>query len=91
MSDDLISQKALIENLRSRKYIDIPLREGFESIFDWQPVAYDVDKVVGEIEEKLERYYYLYHDQHVDATYNEGRADGIQKAIEIVKAGGVDE
>ena len=28
-----------------------------------QPVAYDVDKVVGEIEEKLERYYYLYHDQ----------------------------
>ena len=53
MSDDLISRKALLENLRSRKYIDMPLREGFESIVDWQPTAYDVDKVIEKLENRI--------------------------------------
>ena len=79
MSDDLISRKALLENLRSRKYIDMPLREGFESIVDWQPTAYDVDKVIEKLESKAR------------GEWGYPSVMEFEDVVNIVKAGGVDE
>lgn len=49
---------------------------------DAQPTAYDVDKVVGQLEET--KAYMLYENMNADVKW-------IDKAIEIVKAGGKNE
>lgn len=41
MSDDLISRKALIADMKSRKYIDKALCEIFETVVDEAPTAFD--------------------------------------------------
>lgn len=46
-----------------------------------QPTAYDVDKVVEQLETE---------DSKIEIQYEKGLLDGIWKAIEIVKGGGVD-
>lgn len=62
------------------------------SAFDWinlinrQPTAYDADKVVQQLEKAVNDIP-LQHENN----YDEGVSDGISKAIEIVKGGGVDE
>lgn len=80
---DLISRSALIENIKSRKYISTALYEIFATIIDEQPIAYDKEAVV----EKLERlpnreadYYYASSNDVIDR----------EDAIEIVKEGGID-
>lgn len=74
----LIDANKLIEDIRKRNYISKALSEIFETIIDEQPTAYDVDKVVEQLEELKERY------NSVDF----GIKGIICKAIEIVKAGG---
>lgn len=99
MSDDLISREALIEDLRSRKYIDIQLREGFESIIDWQPTAYDVDKVIKQLEYKRSEYENRINIRNGACYYDEterirtlsDRLHGFKQALEIVKEGETDE
>jgi predicted transcriptional regulator len=52
------------------------------SVIDAQPTAYDVDKVVGQLEET--KAYMLYENMNADVKW-------FNKAIEIVKGGGTDE
>ena len=72
------------------------------STIDWlnlinrQPTAYDVDKVVEQLEEEKEISYADF-DEYVnevcpslDADYDDLYHIGLERAIEIVKCGGVD-
>lgn len=78
----LIDANKLIEDIRKRNYISKALSEIFETIIDAQPTAYDVDKVVEQLEET--KAYMLYENMNADVKW-------IDKAIEIVKAGGKNE
>lgn len=100
MSNDLISRSALLKAMGNRNkyniakeqgFIHIGLTEGFlicEDIIHKQPIAYDVDKVAALLED-LELHN---NDNHKDnpCKFTEGYGCAIDKAIEIVKAGGVD-
>lgn len=55
------------------------------SVIDAQPTAYDVDKVVEQLETEDSKIEIQYEN-----NYEKGLLDGIGKAIEIVKGGGVD-
>ena len=48
-------------------------------------------KAIGELEDKLERYHYLWHSLNDNSPYNAGRADAMRKAINILKGGAEDE
>ena len=54
-----------------------------------QPTAYDVDKVVEELEENAGRYTKKYVTPYGNNGYKDTKAISIHKAIEIVKKGGV--
>ena len=59
-------------------------------VIDNQPTAYDVDKVVAELEKLADKA----HDNIMIAglpQYYDGFEDGVQAVIQIVKGGGVDE
>lgn len=55
-------------------------------LLDKYPTAYDVDKVVEQLEQKMKRA--RDKEQENTSEYFEGEADGFEFAIEIVKAGG---
>lgn len=60
---------------------------------DEQPTAYDVDKVVQQLreqQEKLETDIFARESDNWYGQYCNGIHEGIDKAIEIVKAGGVE-
>jgi hypothetical protein len=82
MSDDLISRSALTKSMfqyvRGEKTIG--------QIIDEQPVAYDVEKVLKELKDEKTESYYKSVDGDVFST---GRNSAYQKAIEIVKRGGI--
>lgn len=64
------------------------LAEGFvqmEKLIKEQPTAYDVDKVVEQLETEGSKIEIQYEN-----NYEKGLLDGIGKAIEIVKEGGTD-
>ena len=63
---------------------------------DSQPTAYDPDKVVEQLEDEKE-FAYADFDEYVnevcpclDAEYDDLFNEGLERAIEIVKGGGVD-
>ena len=56
-----------------------------------QPTAYDLDKVVEELEENASRYTKKYVTPYGNNGYRDVKAISIHKAIEIVKNGGVDD
>lgn len=63
-----------------------------ESLIDAQPTAYDVDKVVEQLreqQEKLETDIFARESDNWYGQYCNGIHEGIDKAIEIVKAGGI--
>ena len=60
----------------------IEIIESYIDIIKEQPTAYDVDKVVSKMETEIE--------ENQDASLSEYRA-GLYKAIEVVKAGGIDD
>lgn len=63
------------------------------SVIDAQPTAYDVDKVVEQLreqQEKLETDIFARESDNCYGQYCNGIHEGIDKAIEIIKAGGVD-
>ena len=76
----LIDADALIENIRKRHYIDKALSEIFETIIDEQPTAYDIEKVVAELERV---------EEHCLNMCDWQGQSAIADAIEIVKKGGV--
>ena len=78
----LIDEDVLIKDISKRPYIDNGLREIFETIIDEQPTAFDTEKVVEQLEEKIDITWK--HD------YLGGRKDAFKEAIDIVKKGGVE-
>lgn len=68
------------------------------SVIDKQPTAYDPDKVVEQLEDEVKEYGKRIERRNGDCYFDETekikaleeRARGIEKAIEIVKGGGVD-
>lgn len=84
MSNDLISRSALIADMRSRKYIDKALCEIFETVVDEAPTAYDVEKVV----KQLERDKFI-EQETILSDVHRGYNAGLSRAAEIVKGGGV--
>lgn len=60
-----------------------------ETVIDNQPTAYDVDKVVAELEKMADKA----NDNIMvseQPQYHDGYEDGVLAAIQIVKGGGVD-
>lgn len=99
MSDDLISRKALVSNLKlflDRSFLGettahdcISVGEIVGLIKD-EPTAYDVDKVVERLERNSQNIELIYPtDQGYD--YEDAIGIDINRAKEIVKAGGVNE
>ena len=79
--DDLISRSALIKHFEAIQQEENVIGLEFVAMIDEikeQPTAYDVDKVVEELEQH-------YDDDSVICGLS--YSDGIKKAIEIVKAG----
>ena len=95
MSDDLISRSAVIEEFYKRIGGDLTFEDVqyIEKVIESIPTAYDVGKVV----EQLEKIKEGEHEAYMDASYSED--DHIHRyahrivirIMEIVKAGGVNE
>ena len=66
------------------------VRRTFNKYIEKMPTAYDVDKVVEEFEENASRYTKKYVTPYGNNGYRDTKAISIQKAIEIVKQGGVE-
>lgn len=88
---DLISRSELIEELKSLKIVlngkqifSDDAKDTVLRIVNEQATAYDVDKVVEELE-KISNDIPLQYEYNYEA----GLSDGIEKAIEIVKQDGV--
>lgn len=84
---DLISRSALLQEFE--KYNKMQDRDlwhitGIKAFIENQPIAYDVDKVVKELEEKK-------HNFSGGSLQTIYYWKGIEEAIEIVKGGGVNE
>lgn len=77
----LIDTDKLIEDIHKRNYISKALSEIFETIIDEQPTAYDVDKVVRQLEE-IKHCTNLYDDEM------KAWISAIDEAIDIAKRGG---
>ena len=91
MSDDLISRKALIENLMQ----EIPLAENvhiFRDIIENQPTVFNKEKVIGELNEKADyaRNRWLNSIKEGQTKYWEGKENGIREAIEVIEKGGIE-
>ena len=72
----------------SGQYYNKSQMKAILDFIDNQPTSYDVDKVV----EQLDRISDEMNDMILDADcpqYYDGYEDGVQRTIEIVKAGGV--
>ena len=91
---DLISRKKVIDILEKEK----SLRCGYDvdiTIFSIEkgirelPTEYMVDKVVEELEENASRYTKKYNTPYGNNGYRDVKAISVNRAIEIVKQGGV--
>lgn len=79
MSNDLISRRALMNRLRGNVIVDVT--PALENAILKQPTAYDVDKVVEQLDEQ----------SFIERDITDDDVVELDKAIEIVKAGGVNE
>ena len=77
----LIDRKALINQLKEE---NIPFNADINKIINIQPIAFDTEKVIEQLEEK--QYAYL----HDNGDYEEGKYYAFEEAIDIVKKGGVE-
>ena len=68
--------------------VDMRTKEILTTIME-QPTAYDIDKVVEELEKNASRYTKKYVTPYGNNGYKDTKAISIRKAIEIVKKGGV--
>lgn len=90
----LIDADALIENIRKRHYIDTALSEIFETIIDEQPTAYDIERVVAELEYEAKLQEYLRQNAHnrhnvaQESIHRYAEQCYRNKAINIVRKGG---
>ena len=92
---DLISRNKVIDILEKEKSlrcsydVDIAMCSIEKGIREL-PTAYDIGKVVEELEENASRYTKKYATPYGNNGYRDTKAISIHKAIEIVKRGGVD-
>lgn len=66
--------------------VDMRAKEILTTIME-QPTAYDIDKVVAELQENASRYTKKYTTPYGNNGYKDTKAISIHKAIEIVKHG----
>lgn len=103
MSDDLISRKALIADMRSRKYIDKALCEIFETIVNDAPIAFGKEKVIEEIQAEgdiaeLHELHLLYNKKvdneeqfkRMQFELDRGYSVAMFRAKKIVEKGGIE-
>lgn len=88
----LIDADKVIDHLEkvkkeSRSLVDVAHIIGFQSVIDVQPTVYDVGKVVEQLEDR--KSLMLETLKISEADIDRGRIYGMDKAIEIVKGGGV--
>lgn len=84
----LIDTDKLIEDIHKRNYISKALSEIFETIIDEQPTAYDVDKVVEQLEDESKKCSICELPTCKEDESHCCYCNGLNKAIEIVKRGG---
>lgn len=86
----LIDADKLIENIHKRSYISKALSEIFETVIDEQPTAFDVDKVVEQLEAEQQKYTaQALATDDIDTTFRCAIYEvAMQTAIDIVKRGG---
>lgn len=86
----MIDADKLIEDIRKRNYISKALSEIFETIIDEQPTAYDVDKVVEQLEAEQQKCTaQALETDDVDIVLRCAiKETTMQTAIDIVKRGG---
>ena len=82
---DLISRSQLLKEIETWGGCVDALHDYIQNM----PTAYDVDKVVKELEENASRYTKKYLTPYGNNGYRDTKAISIHKAIEIVKHGGV--
>ena len=89
----LIDADTLIKDLSylyTKNHIPVDMRaKGVLTTIMEQPTAYDIDKVVEELEKNASRYTKKYVTPYGNNGYKDTKAISIRKAIEIVKKGGV--
>lgn len=86
----LIDADKLIEDINRRNYISKALSEIFETVIDEQPTAYDVDKVVEQLETEQQKCTaQALETDDVDIVFRCAiKETTMQTAIDIVKRGG---
>ena len=82
---DLISRSQLLKEIETFGGCVDALHDYIQNM----PTAYDIDKVVEELEENASRYTKKYLTPYGNNGYRDTKAISIHKAIEIVKHGGV--
>lgn len=85
MSDDLISRKALLNNLRGNVLVDVTSE--IEKAIDDQPTVFDKEKVIEKIK-TLAAGKVL--DFTVDSRYEEGYVQATKDIIDIIEKGGIE-
>lgn len=85
----LIDADKVIDHLEkvkkeSRSLVDVAHIIGFQSVIDAQPTAYDVDKVVSELQDKL-------FERYGNSGMGGELVVNLDDAVKIVKRGGADE
>lgn len=90
MDNDLISRSALIADMRERSYMDKALCEIFETVVDEAPTAYDVDKVMKQLNDSK---YWTKSTFDEDGYSNNDEEEVVNfyEAIGIVEGGGIHE
>ena len=85
---DLISRSKVISVLEQLEEHSLSGKMNISNaiyLLEMQPTAYDVDKVVKELEENASRYTKKYTTPYGNNGYRDTKAISVHKAIEIVK------
>ena len=82
---DLISRSQLLKQIETWGGCVDALYDYIQNM----PTAYDIDRVVEELEKNASRYTKKYATPYGNNGYRDTKAISIHKAIEIVKRGGV--
>ena len=96
----LIDADKLIEHFEkvkkeSASLVDMAHIIGFQSVIDAQPTAYDVDKVVAQLEKRIQTHERCIEYEKKNGTITEEfqqrkAVEVLKEAIEIVKGGGAE-
>lgn len=85
----LIDADKLLQDLQALDGQDLYLPAHFEGLIEEQPTAYDLERVVEQLEEKKAIAVNAFQTHKSESEFNRGRIIGMIKAITIVEKGGV--